>query len=137
MPISKNEQDRNHAAYRENPIDQGTDRRVSDLEAYGKLDAIANALGAATSTTPTIYNVSAVTAGTEYSQVLPSNTKSFVLKSRGNAKVQLSYTSGQSGTSFLTIPAGAVYTDENFYTSLTVYFQANKNGETIEIIAFA
>lgn len=40
MPISKNLKDRDFAAFRENPNDQGTDRRVADLDAQEKLDKL-------------------------------------------------------------------------------------------------
>lgn len=135
MAISPNEQDRNKAAYRENPLDGGTDRRVSDTEAYTKLDAIANALGGATTTTRYTYNVVTTTAGVEYSQVLPSNVKSFTIKTRTNGVLKLSTVATESGTNYVTIKGNAVYSEDKFYTSLTLYFQSDKDGETVEIIA--
>lgn len=136
MAISPNILDRDKAAYKENATDGGLDRRVTDVTSQEKLDAIANALGAATNTTATIINVAVATANTEVSQLLPTNTKSFILKARGNSKIQMSFISGDSGTTFVTIPKGAVYTDDKFYTSLTVYFQTSNGGETVEIIAY-
>lgn len=88
-----------------------------------------------TDTTATIYNVSTPLAATEYSQALPADTKQFILKTRSNAKLQLSYTSGQSGTLFVTIHGSAVYSDDNFYSSQTLYFQVDKS-DTVEIIAY-
>lgn len=89
-----------------------------------------------TPTTATIFNVLAATAGTEYSQALPANTKGFIIRSRNRSNLQLAYTSGQTGITYLTIPAGASYEDSNLYTAQTIYFQASKNAETIEIIAY-
>lgn len=136
MSISKNRSDRDRAAYRENPNDLGTDRRVADLDAHDKLDAISAALGGATNTTPTIFNVSLPLAATEVSQALPASTKNFILRARGKSSVQIAYTVGQSGTTYVTIPPGGVYEDKNFYTSQTLYIQSNKAGETVELIAF-
>lgn len=87
--------------------------------------------------TATIYNVSALTAGTEYSQALSSGTKSFTIRSRGNSELKLAFTSGESGTKFVTIPKGASYSQEGLNFSGTLYFQANKNSETIEIVEWS
>lgn len=86
------------------------------------------------STTPTIANISAITSGTEYSYTFPTNTKKFMLKTRDSARLQFSYISGQSGTTYITVSSGSTYYLENLkLTSTTIYFQTNKNGETVEI----
>lgn len=108
-------------------------RRVMDEETHRLLGNITGS----SDTTATIYNVSAVTSGTEYSQALPANTKGFIIRSRGKSKIQLAYTSGASGTTFITIPGAASFEDENFYTSQTLYFQCDNNNETVEILAFS
>lgn len=135
MAISNNRKDRDNAAYRENPNDQGTDRRVADLDAHSKLDTIAGALGVSP-TTATIYNITITLANTEQSQVLPANTKKFIIKTRGNGKLQLAYNLGDSGTIYLTVPPGSSYEDINLYTAQTLYFQSPKVGEIVELIAF-
>lgn len=84
-------------------------------------------------TTPTIYNVSALVAGTEYSQALSPSTKSFIIKVRGSARLQLSFVSGQSGTNFITVPRGAAYTQDGLNYSGTLYFQTNEASQIIEI----
>lgn len=89
-----------------------------------------------TDTTVTIFNVSVPSANTEVSQALPSNTKRFILRVRGNAKLQLAYTVTDSGTLFVTVPGKASYEDENFYTSQTLFFQTNLSSQTVEIIAY-
>ena len=136
MAISRSRLDRDQAAYIENPQDQGTDRRVNDQITHTKLDQIANGIGVS-NTTPTILNVSIPVANTEVSQALPANTKHFIIRSRNKGKLQVSFTSGQSGSNFFTIPAGSSYEDENFYTSLTIYFQSSKAGDILEIIAYS
>lgn len=87
-------------------------------------------------TTATFYNFTAALSATEYSQALPADTKHLILKTRSNATLKLSYTSGQSGSLFVTIPGGAVYSDINFYSSLTLYFQVDQPNTIVEIIAY-
>lgn len=87
-------------------------------------------------TTATIYNVSATTAGTEYSQALPANCKYFLLRARTPAKIQLAYTSGATNTTYVTIPPYASFDDKQYYTTQTVYFQTNQNNTIIEIVAY-
>lgn len=88
-------------------------------------------------TAPTVFNFPIVAAATEYSYTFPANTKKFTLNARGNAKVQLSYTAGQSGTDFKTLYSGSVHKEDKInLASLTVYFQANKAGEVLEILSW-
>jgi hypothetical protein len=87
-------------------------------------------------TVPTIFNVLTGLANTESSQALPSNTKRFIIKARGNTRIQMSYSIGTSGSNYFTIEPGASYEDENYYVSQTIYFQCNKATQTIEIITY-
>lgn len=98
------------------------------------LTAIASGVGGAVDTTPTIYNVACPIAGQEYSQALPANTKGFLLKARGNSKILFAYSSG--ATSQLTIFPGAVFEDDNFYTSKTIYFICSKADEIVEVVTY-
>lgn len=86
--------------------------------------------------TPTIYNVTSPgTANTEFSQALSANTKQFMIRVRGNAKLQFSFASGTSGSNFITIPPGSNYHAEGVdVASATIYMQANKASQTIEIL---
>lgn len=84
--------------------------------------------------TPTIYNVSVPTANVEVSQALSPQTKKFSIRVRGLAKLKLSYDSGQSGITYLTISPGAVYTEDMLNFSGTLYFQSNVSGTTVEIV---
>lgn len=90
-----------------------------------------------TPTVKTIYNVDVTLINTEFSQILPSSTVEFVLKSRtGNQTIKLAYNSGDSGTLYYTIPKGVEYNDSNFHDSVTVYFQSNITG-VVEIVAWS
>lgn len=87
--------------------------------------------------TPTIQNVTITTADTEQSIALPSSTERFRLCVRGSSKLQLAYTSGQSGTNYITIWPGAFYEESNLdISSLTLYVQASQTGEVVEIISW-
>lgn len=85
-------------------------------------------------TSPTIYNVNVLTANTEVSQALSSGTKMFTIRARGNSTIKLAFTSGNSGTLYVTIPAGANYSVSNLNLSATLYFQTSKSNEVVEII---
>lgn len=88
-------------------------------------------------TVPTIFNVITGLANTESSQALPANTKKFIIKARGSTKIQLAYTSGDTGTLYFTIEPGSSYEDDNYYVSKTIYFQCNKATQTIEILTYS
>jgi len=87
-------------------------------------------------TTVTMFNLTIATADTEQSQALPANTKKFLLKSRSTGIIKLAYTSGESGTKYVTIPAHGVFTDDNLYVSQTIYFQSPTMGEIVELITY-
>lgn len=87
--------------------------------------------------TPTIFNVAAANKGVEYSQLLPDNTAQFILKARNGAKLQLSYVSGQTGTNYLTLTPGNIYTVESVkLTGKTIYFQSSKDDTVVEIVTW-
>jgi hypothetical protein len=83
-----------------------------------------------------IFNITLSSANTEFSQALPSNTRKFILKTRGSSILKFSFVSGESGTKFITLKPGAVYTDDNLYASETIYFQSPTSGDVVEIIAY-
>jgi hypothetical protein len=90
--------------------------------------------------TPTIDNVSLPLAGTEYSYVLPAGTQRFVLKLRSySASLQLSYTLGQSGLVYLTLPPGTNYSEADILETVTItlYMQATANSQIVEIVSWA
>lgn len=90
---------------------------------------------AAQATTHTIYNVvSPGTASTEFNQVLTNNTKQLLIRCRGKATVQFSFTSGESGTKYITIEKNAVYkaSDLNLVNK-TLYMQVDAANQVVEI----
>ena len=89
---------------------------------------------AAAATSPTIYNVSAPVAGTEVSQALSSGTKSFTIKVRGPANLQLAFISTESSTKFITVARGSAYSQDNLNFSGTLFFQTDKASQTVEIL---
>jgi len=89
--------------------------------------------------TPLIFNLSAPTANTEVSQVLSVTVKRLMIRARsGNAKIQFSFVTGESGTKFITIPAGCTYeaTDLDLI-SATLFIQTDKSSQTIEILEWS
>lgn len=87
--------------------------------------------------TPTIYNLDVPNPNTEYSQVLPNNTKKLLIKSRiHNATLQFSFENGESATNFITVPFGTFYeSDGLLLVEKTLYVQSTK-ATTIEILAW-
>lgn len=85
--------------------------------------------------TPVIYNVTITNADTEYSQVLPANTRKVLIKLRsGAADLKLAYTVSESGSNYITIPAGASkYLEDTKLSSITLYFQSPTALQTAEI----
>ena len=86
-------------------------------------------------TLPLISNIAVPTANTEQSLVIPAGTKRLEIKSRNRSKIQVATSNGASGTTFFTIPMGVrhVVTDLNLTSSVTLYFQMNKAGDTLEV----
>lgn len=89
-------------------------------------------------TTPDIINLSMPISGTEYTASLPANTARFFLRSRTDSILQLSYTSGETGTKYLTIYPGETYVEERIdKVSLDLYLQSSKSAETVEIVSWS
>ncbi len=112
-------------------------RAVCDETTHDKLDTINASLGGSNDTTPNIYNVDVFTAGVELSQLLPADTKNFIIKSRNKGELKLAYSLGGTGIDYITIPRGCSFVDSNFYASVTIYFQSTKPGDVIEIVAYS
>lgn len=87
--------------------------------------------------TPTIINKTLTTGGTEYEQDLPDTTRRFTIQARVSNDFKLSFTDDESGTKYITIKAGATYTEENVdLRSKTLYLQSETAGLVVEIIAW-
>lgn len=88
-------------------------------------------------TTPTIFNVTATLANTEYSQALPSDTKKLLLRCRGLSRIQFSFASGGTNTNYITIRPGTVYSVEGLsLSSSTIYFETSLAGQVVEILTW-
>lgn len=86
--------------------------------------------------TPTIFNKTMTDAATEYSQALPTRCRKCLVKERSGASlVQLAYNSGESGTLYITIPAGSggKYVEVAELGVRTLYFQCPDANKILEI----
>ena len=132
-------QDKLNEALHQEACDGKWALRVEDPCNGLKLDAIVDALGGTSTTTNTkvIFNEVIASADTEQSLSISGLIVGYMIKSRGRGNIKLSHVSGESGTKYLTVKPGAVYTDEHRYNNLTLYFQSNIAGEVIEIVAWS
>lgn len=135
------EQEIERLTYDEEPV---IARRVVLVDKHGdKVDSsnplpVDATLSASSADTPTIFNVDASIPGTEYSQVLPDGTVSFLVRARNNAKLNLSYIENATDTTYLTVMPGNIYIVESVrLTGRTIYFQANKSNTTVEIVTWS
>lgn len=89
-------------------------------------------------TIPVVYNVTCVAANTEYSQALPTNCKRFTIQSRNKTHdFKISFTPGQSGTVYFSLPGGSSYFEELVnMTGKTLYFQSPSAGAVMEFVAW-
>uniref|UniRef100_A0A6M3XX73 Tail protein n=1 Tax=viral metagenome TaxID=1070528 RepID=A0A6M3XX73_9ZZZZ len=88
--------------------------------------------------TPNVYNVTMTSANTEYSQALPANTKKFLIKCRAAYDIKVCFTSGQSGITYVTVPAGMSYWEDLIQPSaITLYFQCATAAQVAEIVAWS
>lgn len=85
---------------------------------------------------PTIANVS-LTAATEGSYALLAGTNRFLIKLRAtNATLQLAFVSGESNTTYITIPAGSsLEVTEIKGTAITLYLYTAL-AQTAEIVTW-
>ena len=95
-----------------------------------------NVLNDSNGITPDVDNVSMPSAGTEYSYNLVANTKKITIRSRLSAKLQIAWSLGDTGTTFLTVKPGNSYTFDGLRTNtgLTLFFQGSKNADVLEIL---
>jgi len=84
-----------------------------------------------------ITNLSAPTADTEVSLALQTNLKAITIRARTISTVKFSFTSGESGTTFITIPPGASYSQNQLgLSSATLYVQTDIDSNTLEILEY-
>lgn len=84
---------------------------------------------------PLIVNT-AITADNESCYSFTSEIAGFLFHSRGNHDTKVAFTSGASGTTYITIPGGAVWTPDNVYfkNAEKVCFQNSAATDTIELV---
>jgi len=125
----------------QNHTDKGSEYviRVLDEVVKNVLDDILAALGGTSSnnTTKTVFNIALGAANTEQSQSLPDDTVAYIIKTRGNSELKLAWSATESGTKFITIKKNASFEDQNFSTSLTLYFQSPQTSDIVEIVAWS
>lgn len=121
------------AAGGDNIAIKDTDGDELDINPDGSINTVLKG-----ATTPVIVNIAIPLANTEQSYALPADTKKFRIRARGNAKLQMSFVSGDSGTNFMTIFPGNVYEETGLdISTTTVYFQSSKASETVEILSWS
>lgn len=82
-----------------------------------------------------IYNVIMEISNTEYNFKIPDQAKKVLIRLRDTAYTgKLAYTSGKSGTEFLTLPVGVAKTIDGVYlVDKTFYFQSDGASQVMEI----
>jgi len=84
---------------------------------------------------PRITNLVLTNANTEYSHNLQTNLNQLIIKARGNSTLKLAFISGDSGTTYITIPNKACLNVSNIgFTGATLYIQSSANNEVAEIL---
>lgn len=89
--------------------------------------------------TPTITNVLIPFANSEQMHTFPAGTKKFLIRVRGDARLQFSYVVAGSSTSYITLPYGCFYEQDNLKLtgSMNLYFQCSKASQVLEILSWA
>lgn len=86
---------------------------------------------------PTIFNLTLTNANQEYSQAFArSFNQSFMVQCRQLADIKMAFASGASGTTYITVPAGAAYTFNGLPCILTLYLQSPSAGSVAEILVW-
>lgn len=85
---------------------------------------------------PLVENLAMPLANTEYSYAAASNLKRITIKSRNHSVLKVAYTSGESGTIYITLAPGSVYEEINIDGTFTLYVQASKPNEVLEIVTW-
>lgn len=98
-------------------------------------DAEANMIRRAT--TPTFSNVTMTNADQEYSHELPANCMKFLIKCRGLYDLKVCRIATESGSTYLTVPAGMSYYEDLIQTTgKTLYFQCATAAQVAEIVTW-
>jgi len=92
-------------------------------------------------TVPSIYNVGMSEANVEYSQVMPIDTKKFLMHTEDGTAFRMAFETGHvAGLSppFFTVPVNTAYNEDFIEPSeLSLFFAGICPGLTMEIVAWA
>ena len=90
------------------------------------------------STSPQIAILAMPTAATEYSIALPVGCRQFQIKLQSSAVLKLSYTSGQSGITYITVPRHCFYAESDIKLddTVTLYVQSPLASQALEVLAW-
>jgi len=106
--------------------------------ATGGLIVEDSSVAATTTTLLASYNVTLTSADTEYSQVLPDNTKRFTVQSRSSDDIRFAFVTGKVASP--TAPYFTLKTGQNYYESnldldsKTLYLASSSAGVIVEIL---
>lgn len=88
-------------------------------------------------TNPEISNVALTSADTEVEIILPTGCKKYMIKLRDAQILKLSFVSGQSGITYLTIRPGCVYTEDQLeVTTTSLYVQSPVASQMVELVTW-
>lgn len=83
---------------------------------------------------PTINNTAITNANTEYNYTFPAGTRAFSIKLEAlNALLKVAFVSGESGTTYITVPYGESLKMEAKVGGSTIYFQSDKASQVAQI----
>lgn len=101
----------------------------------GKIGLDVSIIDSPTVATPIITNITIGVVNTQFSHSFNANTKRYVFRARNGGKVNFSFISGNTGSEYITLRGGAIYTEDDMKNNgaLTIYFQVNK-ADIIEIL---
>ena len=85
-----------------------------------------------------VANVAMATLGTEYSYLIPKGTEKITFKLRDTgATLQFCFTTGETNTTFVTVPASGSYTLEGIkFRGKTLYFESDTNTQVLEVLVY-
>lgn len=86
--------------------------------------------------TPSVFNVTATLANTEYSQALPTGTTALTIKSRTSGSLKVYFTTGSF--TWITLKQGAVFYENGLNLSgVTLFFKSSLAGDVVEVLTWS
>jgi hypothetical protein len=85
---------------------------------------------------PSIQNISALLANTEYTVTIPAGTRQYIIKIRSGSKFNIAYILGNSGTAYFEVPKNCFYgeSDIKLTAAKDLYFQTPLPGQILEVL---